>query len=407
MTGAALQSMIGSTGRWIAIGAAMSIGIPAAQAQCTYSVQTWPQTQCSFGVPKTNSAAGLNNLGAWCGHRLMCYPDEGEGYLPLYCPPNGTPQVLPMPPGAGPWGAQATAVNDAGVVVGFFSPNANSTPNIGCIWWPDGTITVIPPLPGQSSSKASGINDSNVVAGRSGGQVYLWNGGFTATFSAPGGATRAISNAGHVVGTMTVAGKLRACRWHEGTLTVLQPHGTHLESGAFDVNDAGVVAGYSQTYLGSAGYPTTPTIWIDGTPVALPLPAGYVVGVAWAINDSGLIVGNVGVSTTRGASIPVLWIDGAVHLVNDLTVAGSPSISQLIGTNEPGQLLQAGSARVLTPTAPSYADLNGDCAADGADIAKLLTEWGPREWSVADIDGDGVVNGVDLGLLLGAWTGSK
>ncbi len=44
---------------------------------------------------------------------------------------------------------------------------------------------------------------------------------------------------------------------------------------------------------------------------------------------------------------------------------------------------------------------------DGSDLMKLLSEWGPRDWSVADLNHDGIVNGADLAQVLGNWTGSK
>ena len=50
----------------------------------------------------------------------------------------------------------------------------------------------------------------------------------------------------------------------------------------------------------------------------------------------------------------------------------------------------------------SGADLDGDGAADAADLGLLLGAWGGTG---ADINGDGTTDGADLGLLLGAWTG--
>ncbi len=49
-------------------------------------------------------------------------------------------------------------------------------------------------------------------------------------------------------------------------------------------------------------------------------------------------------------------------------------------------------------------DLNGDGAADAADLAILLGAWGTAD-AAADLDGDGSVSAADLGLLLGGWGG--
>lgn len=51
------------------------------------------------------------------------------------------------------------------------------------------------------------------------------------------------------------------------------------------------------------------------------------------------------------------------------------------------------------------ADLNGDGAVDGSDLAIVLGSWGSCTGCPADINEDGVVDGSDLALVLGSWTG--
>lgn len=51
-----------------------------------------------------------------------------------------------------------------------------------------------------------------------------------------------------------------------------------------------------------------------------------------------------------------------------------------------------------------FADFNGDCAVDAADLGFLLGAWGATG-GPADLDGNGVVNAGDLAQFLGAWTG--
>jgi hypothetical protein len=46
-------------------------------------------------------------------------------------------------------------------------------------------------------------------------------------------------------------------------------------------------------------------------------------------------------------------------------------------------------------------DLNHDGSVTGADLGRLLGDWGTN--SASDINRDGVVNGADLGILLGDW----
>lgn len=66
------------------------------------------------------------------------------------------------------------------------------------------------------------------------------------------------------------------------------------------------------------------------------------------------------------------------------------------------------SAGAAVAAVPPPADLDGDCLVDGADLAAMLSAWGPCGGSAsceADLDGNGSVDGGDLAILLGAWGG--
>lgn len=64
-----------------------------------------------------------------------------------------------------------------------------------------------------------------------------------------------------------------------------------------------------------------------------------------------------------------------------------------------GFLEAAGETGPTTPPCP--ADVTGDGAVDGADLATLLGNWANA--GVADFDRSGSVDGADLATLLGAW----
>ena len=49
------------------------------------------------------------------------------------------------------------------------------------------------------------------------------------------------------------------------------------------------------------------------------------------------------------------------------------------------------------------ADIDGSGAVDGADLGRLLGEWGPCEGCAADLNCDRAVDGADLGALLAVW----
>lgn len=63
---------------------------------------------------------------------------------------------------------------------------------------------------------------------------------------------------------------------------------------------------------------------------------------------------------------------------------------------------------LLVPGArPCVADIVTDGVVNGADLALVLTNWGPCASStcVADIDRDGTVGASDLSIVLASWGG--
>jgi hypothetical protein len=52
---------------------------------------------------------------------------------------------------------------------------------------------------------------------------------------------------------------------------------------------------------------------------------------------------------------------------------------------------------------PCPADLDGSGVVNAADLAQILSAWGPNQGHPADFNGDGVINASDLAALLGAW----
>ncbi|MBX3354146.1 MAG: hypothetical protein KF724_00430 [Phycisphaeraceae bacterium] len=355
----------------------------------------------------------MNSVGGWCGYRYACFPSEAQ--LPVYCPPGGPPQVLPMPPGAGPKGAQAVAVNDSGVVVGFSYQGTSGSLKIGCIWMPDGSIEVIPPAPGALASQPFAMNNAGAVVGISYSQPYVWANGVHTVIPIPpgvltGGYATDISDSGFVVGEFGhhSNGTLRGFRWRDGEFEVLEPAESYTVSRARGVNDAGVAVGASRKYSNGVYVGSVATVWTKESIIALPSLPGHPYSYAMSINSSGVIVGGASLNGYADTNVAVVWVNGEPHRLSDLLVAGSPFISNhVLHLNDAGQIVMAYIAQIVTPISAVSADLTGDCAVDGNDIAKVLAEWGVTPWTVADVDKDGVVGGRDLALVLGEWTGPK
>lgn len=200
----------------------------------------------------------------------------------------------------------------------------------------------------------------------------------------------------------------RAFRWRDGLLEVLPPLNGNQTSQMLGLNNAGEVVGISRRFVTGTGYISEPCIWRHGKHELLALPSGYTDGWAMNINDSGVIVGRAYASSGSGLpNLHAVWTGGDMFALAGLVPPGSPSISLPRAINANGTVLTQGGAQLLTPLGQSFADLNGDCAVNGADLMLVLTEWGPRAVSIADLDGSGFVDGADLAMVLGNWTGTR
>ena len=60
-------------------------------------------------------------------------------------------------------------------------------------------------------------------------------------------------------------------------------------------------------------------------------------------------------------------------------------------------------ARVVWAQCPGNVIEMADDAVNGADLAQVLSLWGPCSACPEDLTGDGQVNGADIGLLLSFW----
>lgn len=127
------------------------------------------------------------------------------------------------------------AISDGGEILG--------SDGTGAVLLRDGTSVELGTAPDGSPLSPIDLNNVGQVLVRGGGHTYVWKDGALTPLGIQG---RAINDRGQVVGTGTGSGGgLHAFLWSGGTGTDLGtlPNGSN--SGATDINDRGVVVGWS------------------------------------------------------------------------------------------------------------------------------------------------------------------
>ncbi|MDT5038052.1 MAG: hypothetical protein QOE03_3237 [Micromonosporaceae bacterium] len=228
----------------------------------------------------------------------------------------------------------ATAVNNAGQVVGYSNPSPITT---HAFRWTNGVLADLGTNPGGASSRADAVNDAGQVAGAadrtSGGFAYpvRWSaGGVITDLGGPVtnalGLARGIDPAGRVVGGQRPDNS-------EGNPlgTLYQVDGTRVDLGP----NLGVAAGINAVgqVVGSPAY-----IWRDSSVTFLPGFPGTGTAAATAISISGQVVGSAGAGSSE---LAVRWqnrtpinlgtVDGITrNRANAVNAAG-----QIVGTADP------------------------------------------------------------------------
>jgi probable HAF family extracellular repeat protein len=335
--------------------------------------------------------------------------DPGVGRIALDRP-AGTTQSI------------GTSINSAGTVVGRVSYTGGT---VGAIWAPDNSVTLLPNPPGNwSYSTPSGINDSGMicgfatlaVVGADPQEAWRWTAdkGYEFLDSIGGleSFVRDINSAGRCAGHSALGnGSFRAVRWElDGAATVLGLLPGSTQTYASSINDSGAVVGTTNSN-GDAW------VYTDATGmVKLPDFGTGLKAAAYDINNAGWILGWADVAPFK--TVPVVWdpqrnLHNIADLVDPSRFYFSGDFIRPIAISETNEIVvfgydftAGGDPRVLVfrfgfPSACA-ADINGDGARDGLDLAALLAAWGSGD-AAADLDGNGTVNASDLTALLAAW----
>ena len=286
---------------------------------------------------------GMNNTGMVVGVSQTSIPDTlGEDWsCDAFLPPSaGTclgfawydGSMHPLPTLGGDHGF-ATAVNDRGQVVGWAEntvrdPTCDAPTQIlqfrAVVWEPRiGTMTELPPLPGDSTSAATAINERGVVAGIS-GECDVAVGRFSAR---------------HAViwenGRVQKIGDLGGVSWHT----------------PMAINERGDVVGFSNPPGDEDGsFNARAFLWTrDGRTRDLGTLDGDETSQALGINARRQVVG---VSTGPNGNRPFVWFDGRMENLNELvepSFADSLLLAEHINDSGQitGRLLQASTGKIL------------------------------------------------------------
>jgi probable HAF family extracellular repeat protein len=277
----------------------------------------------------------------------------------------------------------ATAVNNAGQVVGYFNPTTSTS---HAFRWTSGVLSDLGTIAGGSYSVATAINDAGQVAGQSdrtpGGYGYPVKWSATGAITDLGGPVtnalgsgngidpsgqvvggqRPADSEGAPVGTLYRVDGTRvdlgpdlgaanginavgqvvgdpAYVWRNGSATNLPGFPDSGEATATAINISGQVVGSADS-----GSSQLAVRWQNNTPVSLGPIDDIARSQAKAINAAGQIVGTADPQCTPCAAPRAwLWQAGTITALDDLIPAGSGwTLQQANGINDRGQIVGAG-----------------------------------------------------------------
>jgi len=304
---------------WVGGGAPIDLGSFGGPG--SNSAVAWPVKSNNGMIVGISETADDNPL----GEAFSCWPFFASG-TPTRKICNGfrwqKGVMTRLPPFPGGYNSYATAANNRGQIVGWaengvHDPTCNPSFQIlqfrAAMWDRNGNIQELPPLPGDTTSAATAINDSGQVVGISGtcgiavggvsaAHAVIWENGVPTNIGDLGGHTwntpTAINNEGTVVGFSLPADRegtrfYKAFVWTKETgIRKLDEISGDVRSAAFGINDDGRIVGFSRT----AGAVLRAVMWANPNASIQNLndlvPAGsLMLVIAGDINNEGMIVG--------------------------------------------------------------------------------------------------------------------
>jgi probable HAF family extracellular repeat protein len=229
---------------------------------------------------------------------------------------NGAMTALPPFPGG--FNSYATAVNNRGEIVGWAEngvadPTCNTAVQTlqfrAVIWEPDGTMKELPPVPGDSTSAATAINDLGQVVGISGA-------------------------CGIAVGGVSAA---HSVLWQNGVPINIGDLGGHTWNTPTAINNEGTVVGFSLPAGQDGTRNFEAFLWTQAGGIQrLGKLPGDIRAEALGVNEKNQVVG-----LSRGGPFlfrAFIWENGVMSDLNSMTVAGSLFLLYANDINDRGEI---------------------------------------------------------------------
>ena len=259
-----------------------------------------------------SDASAVNNAGQVVG---VSYDSDYSAFHAFYWQSGSMTDLGVLPGDHGSW---ARDINDAGQVVG---ESQSSATNTHAILWANGSMVSLPTLGGTACS-AFGINNGGQIVGTcttdnsSVPHLVRWENGAITDLGTNGLSPRGINDDGQIVGDKYYGGTFHATMWDQGVLTDLGTLNGGPNSYGRDINNAGQVVG------DNFGSPYHAFRWEAGTMVDLGTLPGGSMSTGNGINEAGQVVG-YSTTTETGGAHAYLWSDGWMADLGDLGDGGS------------------------------------------------------------------------------------